>query len=775
MAQLLDDLKVLDLTRGMAGALATMMMADNGADVVKVEAPDGDPLRRLPAHHAWNRNKRSIVCDLKTNAGKARLFDLAAHADILIETYRPETAKRLGVDHASLKERFPHLVHVSLTGYGQTSSRANEPGYEPLLDAWLGLQEEQPGLRPGPHYNVFPIGTYGGAMLAVIGGLAAVHARRMSGKGQHVDTSLLDGALVLNTMSWQWSETDPPNDMSGVLVTKTDFFRRHMINAGMVPCGDGKYIQLHSGPPGKFKVAMEILGLTHGVQDLPPNKEKSVPPTPEEKAFLDREVPRVLLTQPRDYWIRKFEAADICALPVDPPGGVVEDGQVVHDRWIAEISDPVLGPIKVVGPTLHCPDAPPQIRRPAPALGQHDAEITPQAWTNGRHVKVAAAAAKHPMDGIRIVDFGNYFAGPYASRILSDLGAEAIKIEPPSGDALRPANGPFRTGQRGKRGLALDLKAPEGIAIARELIAKADVMTHNMRGGVAERLGLGFDEVVKLNPKIVYLHSTGFGASGPRSHQPAFAPLVSGMCGLAWQAAGADNPPTQSISNEDHHSGGLGATWLMMGLHYRNRTGKAVRLHTSLLGASLFITSELVMRPDNAPLFRFQLDHGQHGLNALCRLYKAADGYVCIVVVSDREWQALVKACGLAGLKRDDDAAIAAAVEAWMGKRGTAEALAALRAAGVPCEPSAPNRRISFFRDPSEEDMKLGRVLEYRHPVNGLVRESGRVIRFSDAETVFRRPAPQIGQHSREILGELGYDPAAIDALREKKVIAWPA
>jgi crotonobetainyl-CoA:carnitine CoA-transferase CaiB-like acyl-CoA transferase len=774
MPQLLEDLKVLDLTRGMAGALATMMLADNGAVVVKVEAPDGDPLRKLPSHHAWNRNKRSIVCDLKTNEGKARLFDLAAHADILIETYRPETARRLGVDYASLHARFPHLVHVSLTGYGQTGSRAGEPGYEPLLDAWLGLHDEQPGFRPGPHYNVFPIGTYGGAMLAVIGAMAAVRARRLSGRGQHVDTSLLDGALILNTMSWQWSESDPPNDMSGVLVTNTDFFRRHMINAGMIPCADGKFIQLHSGPPGKFKVSMELLGLTHGVQDLPPLKEKTVPPTPEERDFLNREVPRVIKSRPREHWIKAFEAADICALPVDPPGGAVEDGQVVHDRWVQRIDDPVLGPIKVIGPTMHSPDAPPAIKWPAPALGQHDAEVVPAAWQNG-HANVAAGAMpKHPMQGIRIIDFGNYFAGPYASRILADLGADVIKVEPPNGDALRPAAGPFRTGQRGKRNISLDLKTPEGLAIARELLAKADVITHNMRGGVVERLGLGYDDVVKLNPKIVYLHSTGFGATGPRSHQPAFAPLVSGMCGLAVQAAGQGNPPVQSISNEDHHSGTLGACWLMMGLHYRDRTGKSVRLHTSLLGASLFITSEIVMRPDNSPMFRFELDQGQHGLNALCRLYQAADGYVCIVVASDREWQALNKAVDLRGVARGDDAAIADAVGKWMSGRSVADAVAALRDAGVPCEHSGHNRRIEFFREPRGEDIELGRVIDYRHPLFGTVRESCRVIRFSESATVFQRPTAANGEHTREILGELGYDATKLSQLREKKAVAWP-
>jgi crotonobetainyl-CoA:carnitine CoA-transferase CaiB-like acyl-CoA transferase len=453
---------------------------------------------------------------------------------------------------------------------------------------------------------------------------------------------------------------------------------------------------------------------------------------------------------------------------------------------MVEIDDPVIGKFKCVGPVLKCADASPAIRRPAPRLGEHQQEVESKGWLTAKtEPKLASnASLKHPLQGVKIVDFGNYFAGPYASRLLSDLGADVIKVEPPSGDTLRPTPTAFRAAQRGKRSLALDLKTPEGKALAHKLIQWADVMTHNMRADTADKLGLGFEQARKLSPKIVYLHSAGFGATGPRAKEGAFAPLVAGLCGLAAQAAGEGNAPVQSISNEDHHSGALGASWLMMGLNYVARTGKAVKLDTSLLAATLYVTSELMLKPDDGVLFRYALDKDATGLGPLSRIYEAGDEqWVCLVVEQQKEWKALAGVAGLEALGKDarfatpesrraNASALAEVLAAWFAARPAKAAAEALTKAGVPAEVSQPVRVQEHFFD--AENLARGRIVEYRHSTFGRMRESGHVLRFSETPGLVRGPSPLIGEHSLEVFAQFGIGDAEARAMRERKVTTWP-
>ena len=787
MESLLTGLKVLDLSRGMAGALTTMSLGDNGADVIKLEPPEGDFLRNHPPHHVWNRNKRSAICDLKIKEGQALFHKLAADADVLVESFRPGAAARLGVDYAELKKRYPRLVHISITGYGTWGPQKDAPGYEPLVQAWLGLQAEQNGWRPGPHYAVLQLGSYGAGIIAATGALAALRARDLTGRGQHVETSLVDGVLALQVMIWGWAEKDPAEAPFNNPALGVNVVRRHLMCYGIIAAGDGKYFQMHSGQPGKFFKAMGIFGVKDKIEFVEPHLEKLAPLSDKDRAFLETEVPRIIKTKPRAEWIRLFKEADIVALEVDPAGAAVKEPQVVHDKTIVEIDDPEIGKFKCVGPVMRCEGAQPKISRPAPRLGEHTAEITAKGWiAPPAPVKLASIASlKHPLAGVKIVDFGNYFAGPYASRMLSDLGADVIKVEPPSGDTLRPTPTAFRAAQRGKRSLALDLKTHEGRAMAHKLIQWADVVTHNMRGDAADKLGLGFEEAKRLSPKVVYMHSAGFGATGPRAKEGAFAPLVAALCGLAAQAAGEGNPPVPSISNEDHHSGALGAVWLLMGLSYVARTGKPVKLNTSLLSATLFVTSELMLKPDESILFRYALDKEATGLWALSRIYKANDEqWVCLVIEQEKEWRALTAIAGLEALGKDarfasnearrkNSDALAGVLSVWFAGRGAVQAAEMLKRAKVPAEFVQPVRVKDHFFD--KENLAHGRIVEYRHAQFGLMHESGHVLRFSETPGLIRGPSPLIGEHSRAVFAEFGVSDEEMGTLRERKVTTWPA
>ncbi|HXC41262.1 MAG TPA: CoA transferase, partial [Burkholderiales bacterium] len=742
-ASLLSGLRIVDLTRGIAGPVATMLCADNGADVIRVEPPGGDPYRSLPAYHVWNRGKRSVIGDLKSAAGREFLLSLLATADLLIESFRPGTLERLGLGEAELRRRLPHLVVVSISGYGLDHPRRDEPAYEGLVDAWLGLQDEQQGARSGPHYNALPVSSYGAAFLAVIGGLAALRARSITGRGQRVDTSLADGAVLLNTMNWYWSErccdkgkTTPPTGR---------LFMRNLLQLGGLRCGDGKYMQLHTGPVGKWQEAMALLGLADRVPRLAPGEERS-PLGREEAEVVEREVPRIIAGKPRAHWLELFARADIAALPVDDSGVIYNDPQVVLEGTVVTMHDPDLGAIRVVGPVLKCPQAPPRVTRPAPRAGEHDAEVRDElsdlpARTAAVPVSAHGKMLRHPLQGIRILDFGAFFAGPYGARILADLGADVIKVETPAGDAMRGSDGPFRAAQRGKRDLAVDLKSKEGQAIVHELVAAADIVTHNMRPGAAERLSLEYARLAAIKPDLVYLYAPGFGSTGPSVHLQAFAPMLSGMAGVMSQAAGPGNKPCYTVTNEDFVNGCLGAVWMLMGLAHRDRTGRGVYLEGSLLNSTLLMACEAIVDTAGKPLYRFDVSSGQFGFGPLCRLYRSADGWLCMTAGTEREWRAVAKLPGLEALARDArfaDAmarrthagALAGLLEAWFAARSTEAALAVLRRAGVPCEVPVASRNTSYFTD--DDNVRLGRVVEYTHAKYGRARDMGHALRFSD-------------------------------------------
>src|SRR4051812_31968937 len=182
---------------------------------------------------------------------------------------------------------------------------------------------------------------------------------------------------------------------------------------------------------------------------------------------------------------------------------------------------------------------------------------------------------KHPLEGIRVLDFGIMFAGPYAAKQLADLGATVIKIEALTGDPMRRSQSVFNGAQRNKRSLAVDLKKPAGLEIAHKLMAGADVICHNMRPGTAEKLGIDYETARKLRADIIYLHSPAFGNGGPRRSEPAFEPLVSGMVGIEMSCGGEGaDKPGRIPANMDSGNGLLGAAGVLMALLHRKRTGE---------------------------------------------------------------------------------------------------------------------------------------------------------------------------------------------------------
>jgi crotonobetainyl-CoA:carnitine CoA-transferase CaiB-like acyl-CoA transferase len=385
------------------------------------------------------------------------------------------------------------------------------------------------------------------------------------------------------------------------------------------------------------------------------------------------------------------------------------------------------------------------------------------------------------LDGTKILDFGHYFAGPYASRLLADLGAEVIKLEPLEGDTLRPTTKPFNGAQRGKRSIAIDLKHPRGQEIGHRLAAGVDVVSHNLRPGVAERLGMDYESLRALNPEIIYAYAPGWGSTGPDAPLPGFAPLFSGYVGLHHEAAGRGNVPVAPVGNEDNGNGLLGATAILMALFHRKRTGRGQYLEHPQLNATLVMAMHLMRRPDGTIVGCANLDSERRGGHPLDRLYRTADGWICLSARTGAEFRRLCAVPGLEDLATDPRFADADgrardgdALEDTIGKAiesATTDAwVAAFRAAGVPSEiPTGADAAALFLNDP--EHRVDGRVEEYPHPRWGTTQDIAVMVRLSGATRRAGRPAPEIGEHTREILDEVGYTGPEVADLYESGIV----
>lgn len=768
----LESLTVIEASQVMPGAIAGMLLADHGADVIKVEPVGGTFFANDLTRKSWDRGKRSVEIDLESEAGRDTLRRLATTADILILSLEPAEAKRLGLDRETLAKINPGLIVCLLTAYGEDTPFAGRPYGESLAAALLGTMiDKRSSFRDGPIYLGYPALHYGQAFLAVIDILAALRAERETGLGQEVEASLMDAMLAQSPMNNWWQE-------DGISYIKkgdsgaVDRFGSVRLVTGMFECGDGLFLQMHTGGPGGFKRAMDVLGFGDRIQAIK-GAEMAVPLSEDEYQAARVDIFEAFKARPRDEWIRLFHETDVAALPVLEPAEILLDDQVAFVGQRVALPDPDFGTIYQAGPVHRFAKATAVAPKPAPRIGEHNGELDALLMRRRRAPGGGGRSLTHPLEGIRIVDFSSFFAVGYGGRLLADLGADVIKVETPEGDQMRPLPDVFGAAQRGKRDIVLDLKRPEGLEAARKLVATADVMLHNLRPGKADKLGIGYEAMAALNPQLLYGYLPGYGSKGPKAMLKAFAPLLSGWTGLLREGGGEGNPPTRSVfGNEDYNNGFLGAIGVLMALESRRNRGTGDYFECPQLHSSLFTTSEHFLDADDQVVYGLRLDKEQMGFNALDRLYRTRDGFVCISCRDDRRFAALAQAIGQPGLASDpgfatvrdrdaNDVLLVSAIAPFFAARTSEEAKAAFDAAGAPAEIA---RETSWIEQVLWDDWALetGRVVEEHDSMYGHIREIGMLTRLKGTPGIRRGSAPRLGEHTRELLAEIGYSDAQV-------------
>ena len=775
----LDHLTVIELADQMPVAIAGMLLADHGADVLKVEPRGGAYFAHELSRKSWDRSKRSVELDISEEADRQSLRGLLKGADIFIHALEESDAAAIGLDGESLARDYPELVVVALTAYGADTPFADRPRGESLAAALLGTMiDRSSSFREGPVYLGHPALHYGQAFLGVIGALSAVRARRHIGQGQRVESSLLDAMIAQSPMNNWWQE-------EGISYIKAgdsgavDRFGRTRLATGMFECGDGLFLQMHTGGQGGFKAAMDVLGFGDRVQRVTA-PEMSVPLSDDEYQIARVEIFEAFKRKSRAEWIALFQAADVAALPVLEPAEVLLDEQVEFVGQRIAMPDEDFGTIYQAAPAVRFRNTPCGTPRPAPRVGADNGSIDELI---ARRRAVLAADGKpldRPLEGIRVVDFSSFFAVGYGGRLLSDLGADVIKVETPGGDQMRPLPDCFDAAQRGKRDIVLNLKDPEALEAALKLVAQADVVTHNLRPGKADKLGIGYEALAQINPRLVYVYLPGYGSKGPKSLLKSFAPLVSGWTGLLYEGGGEGNPPTRAVfGNEDYNNGFLGAAAILMGLEHRSVTGRGDYLEVPQLHSSLWTTSEHFLDAGKKVVYGFRLDKEQTGYNALDKIYRTKDGWVCIACRQDDRFAALARAVGQEAWLTDPrfatarersrhDAELIAGIAPFFAERTSEEAHVQLDAAGVPNEIA---RETSWVREALWQDwaMASNRVIENFDSMYGHVRQFGSFMHFSRTQSLAKGSAPRLGEHTRAVLGEIGYSQGEIDAMIEQR------
>jgi formyl-CoA transferase len=373
----LDGLRVLDVTQVMAGPFCAMLLADLGADLIKVEPPAGDSTRQMPGavgtdspgFNALNRGKRSIVLDLKSDEGRDAFIRLARSTDILIENYRPGVMEGLGLGYAALSALNPRLVYASISGYGQSGPDRGKGGFDLIAQGVAGIMSitGEPG-RPPVKAGV-PLTDLSAGLFALVGILAAVEHRHRSGAGQHIDASLIDAGVALSV----WEATEY---FAGLGIPQALGSAHRMIAPYQaVRCADG-YITLGAANERLFRRLCDVLG--HPEWSAQPEFADGVSRVLNRQRLTDR-IEEVTAAAPRSHWLALFDANDIPCGPINDYAQVFADPQVVAREMVVETEHPTLGRIKTLGSPIKMSATPPDVSRRGPRLGEHTDEVLREA------------------------------------------------------------------------------------------------------------------------------------------------------------------------------------------------------------------------------------------------------------------------------------------------------------------------------------------------------------------------------------------------------------
>ena len=771
----LSRFRIVELGIGPASGLATMVLADFGADVVKIVPRSGDPFAKLGSWPLWTRGKRLVPADLRDAEDAAQVRQLIVDsADAVLTTLNKAQRERLGLDREQLGR--PDLVLGVVSGFGEEGPYANYPGYEPVVAAKSGRMLSFAGVadREGPNYAALQVGTHATAQSAAAALLAALIGREATGHGFAFDTSLLRGMMPYEMGIMAMAQLWDKGILERPQAVRDRTRSMPTLNYHPVRTKDGKWLQLGNLLPHLLANFFRAAGLADELKD--PKYEGDPMRWPREtlEGFRDH-LFRHMQTKTLAEWTDLFVTdGGVVSHPYQTTQDALEDPDVVANGHVVERNGS-----RQLGLLANLTTSPGEVGDAAQettfaALPPHPVAAR---TTNGQ-------APKRPLEGVVVVESATIIAAPLGASVLADLGARVIKLEPLGGDPFRSMFHGFGASKcnTGKESICLDLKSPEGQRIAQALAAKADIWIHNYRMGVPEKLGIGYDDLSALNPNLVYLSANGYGPAGPGAKRPSTHPIPgAALGGVVWQLG--ELPPegeAQDVEqlretarkllranevNPDPNTSMVVATSALLGLAARKALGRGQKIFVDMFGANAYANWDDFLayegKPDRPPV-----DAEGYGLGPLQRLYRCRDGWVFLMIASDAEWDVFARDTNLVITR--DDANLGVELTRLFANGDADDFERRLAPKGVGCVRADGAQPPDFFlNDPhcGVEELRVPAV----HPDWGDYYRNGPMARFAKGDAY--QGASAMGDSTTALLEELGYDAAQVGDLIERRVV----
>jgi crotonobetainyl-CoA:carnitine CoA-transferase CaiB-like acyl-CoA transferase len=725
-ASALAGIRVLELADE-SGVYCGKLLADLGADVIKLEAPGGDPTRAFPPFAGdlpgegrsfffqyMNTSKRSVVFDLGDQASCDRLRRLAATADLVIETLPPGTLAERDLGWSTLREANPGLVMTSITGFGQTGPRRDFRSADLVAAALGGTMavtgepEDPPVTLAGEQCHIAT------STCAAASSLIALHHSRRTGNGQHVDISALETttsiAHICGVGKWLDDGIVPHRGGTGLFAS---------VPSGAYPCSDGLVYLMVNRP-------LHWQALAEWVHEVTGNQEVLDPMFrgPSSKRLPYRELLDLFISEFTGRFsveeiYRDGQRRHIAMTPVNSAVAVTADRHLRARDYFVEVTGADGTGLRLPGAPYRHARTPWRIARSAPRIGEHDGEAfeadrVPRTVARGAAdpaVAKPAGTASGALADLRVVEFTAGMAGPWIGRFMAWCGADVIKVEshqrpsvvrlyvPPGSSELgtQPELSPWFTDwDAGKRFVALDLTRPEAVALAKRLVAHADVVVENFSTAVMEKLGLGYEALRAEKSDLIYFSTSGYGDSGPDRSFVTWGPNIEALSGMSTLSgfSGRGCTVTQ-YAYPDGLSALHGLVAVMAALEHRARTGEGQAINLSQFESTVAAIGPDMMQAlatgrEPRKLANGSLLRAPHG----CYRCRGDDRWCVLVVMNDAEWAAFCNAVGRPEWIADERFATVAArianadaldagIEAWTRERSPEDVMQRLQAVGI--------------------------------------------------------------------------------------------
>ena len=618
MPSALDGIRVIDFGQYIAGPLCGMLLADQGADVIHVDPPDG-PMWQTPANATWNRGKRSISLDLKQPGDVDTARRLMASADVVIENFRPGTMARLGLGSETALADNPRLIYCALPGFASDDPRAQVRAFEGVVSAATATLRPFEGKADRPVYTAIPIASVYAAFQAAVSITIALHARQRDGVGQRIEVPLFD-SMFPSIGSRGLHVHDPAHAVPS----------RSGIWGGSFECADGLWVQYGSGNQN-FREFVEAAGIAdwdrEGLTDI--DRILEDPALYEKHRQRARELFKNRTAQEWEDLVA--EAGSECAV-CRTSEEWFDHPHARASNMVIEVDDPVYGRMLQPGLNARLSRTPGAVRRSAPKPDQHRVEILSELEAHRpAPPSEMVSTLRSALDGVRVLDLCIILAGPTCGRTLAEFGADVIKIDNPSRGGIIQSHNDVN---RGKRSIMLDLKSEVGRDIFWQLVDSADVVAQNYRAGKLEKLGLGYEQVRQRKPDIIYASLNAYGHLGPWAGRPGHEQFAQATTGMQRRFGGEGQPTLQPNPVNDYGTGFMGAYAVALALLHRQRTGEGQHVDSALAYTAMTLQSPYMQRYEGK---RWDEPRGQETLGSgpLHRAYQARDGWFFLGAKAD--------------------------------------------------------------------------------------------------------------------------------------------